>query len=209
VGYSNPPIPWSELEQKLSGGALLSQRLFNEAKFSKDGGDSPAWSQHRAPYAPPPYEKAQRPAGPVTACVLYSCLRCSGRVFSQSSEGPFERQDGIGRLPNRLGLLCAPGTAVDVYVVSVGRQKVSRHGVGGCGGAPTEGKRELVGVQPQTVPTGWPSSSAAPSPTSGWSATRSPQSISTALTFSGWWPAVCTGWPRVPAGQTSRVLGWR
>jgi len=36
VGYNNPPIPWSELEQKLSGGASNPERLFNEAKFSKD-----------------------------------------------------------------------------------------------------------------------------------------------------------------------------
>jgi len=35
VGYNNPSIPWSELEQRLSGGALRSERLFNEAKFSK------------------------------------------------------------------------------------------------------------------------------------------------------------------------------
>ncbi|MEU4395886.1 error-prone DNA polymerase, partial [Kribbella sp. NPDC023855] len=61
-----PPIPWSELEQRLSGGASNRERLFNEAKFSKDGGDSPAWSQHRGPYVPPVEDKPQRPAGPVT-----------------------------------------------------------------------------------------------------------------------------------------------
>lgn len=50
MGYNNPPVPWSELEQRLSGGGSNRERLFNEAKFSKDGGDSPAWSQHRGPY---------------------------------------------------------------------------------------------------------------------------------------------------------------
>jgi error-prone DNA polymerase len=48
--YNNPPMPWSELEHKLSDSGSRSERLFNEAKFSKDGGDSPAWSQHRGPY---------------------------------------------------------------------------------------------------------------------------------------------------------------
>ena len=66
MGYNNPPIPWSELEQRLSGGASNRERLFNEAKFSKDGGDSPAWSQHRGPYVPPVDDKPRRPAGPVT-----------------------------------------------------------------------------------------------------------------------------------------------
>jgi len=66
MGYQNPPVPWEELERKLSGRPGDNNRLFEEAKFSKDGGDSPAWSQHRAPYAPPQFEKAQRPAGPVT-----------------------------------------------------------------------------------------------------------------------------------------------
>lgn len=59
MAYNNPPIPWSELEQKLSGGASHRERLFNESKFSKDGGDSPAWSQHRGPYVP-----ADRPRRP-------------------------------------------------------------------------------------------------------------------------------------------------
>ena len=62
---TNPPIPWSELEQKLSGGAPHHERLFNEAKFSNDGGDSPAWSQHRGPYVPPADDKPQPPEGEV------------------------------------------------------------------------------------------------------------------------------------------------
>lgn len=73
MGYSNPPIPWSKLEQKLSGTARPSERLCTEAKFSKDGGDSPAWSQHRGPYVPPVEELPSRPAGPVTP---YAELHC-------------------------------------------------------------------------------------------------------------------------------------
>ena len=57
---------WSELEGKLSDRKPAAENRFNAAKFSKDGGDSPPWSQHRAPYAPPPFVKAQRLTGPVT-----------------------------------------------------------------------------------------------------------------------------------------------
>jgi error-prone DNA polymerase len=66
MSYNNPPMRWSELEGKLSDRKPAAENLFNAAKFSKDGGDSPAWSPHRAPCAPPEYEKARRPTGPVT-----------------------------------------------------------------------------------------------------------------------------------------------
>ncbi|HEY0693292.1 MAG TPA: error-prone DNA polymerase [Kribbella sp.] len=63
MGYNNPPVPWSELEQKLSDRSRPGGHGGRPAEA--DGGDSPAWSQHRGPYAPPPYEKPQRPSGPV------------------------------------------------------------------------------------------------------------------------------------------------
>ena len=47
MAYHNPPIPWSELERRLSGRRL-------DAPPSGDGGDSPAWSRKRTPYVPPP-----------------------------------------------------------------------------------------------------------------------------------------------------------
>src|SRR5882724_4622700 len=41
MGWNNPPVRWSELERALSG-----------KPFQKgDGGDSPAWTNHREPYA--------------------------------------------------------------------------------------------------------------------------------------------------------------
>ena len=43
MGWSNPPIPWSELERKLS-----DQRRPGGAPPTADGGDSPAWSRKRA-----------------------------------------------------------------------------------------------------------------------------------------------------------------
>ncbi len=47
MGWSNPPIPWSELERRLSDG-----RPGNHPPAG-DGGDAPAWSHKRKPYRPP------------------------------------------------------------------------------------------------------------------------------------------------------------
>src|SRR5262245_35887704 len=62
MGYQNPPIPWSELERRLSDRSRPGGH--GGRPVDGDGGDSPAWSQHRAPYAPAA-EAAQRPSGPV------------------------------------------------------------------------------------------------------------------------------------------------
>jgi error-prone DNA polymerase len=56
MGFDNPPIPWSELERK------LSDRRPGGPPPEADGGDSPAWSRHRQPYTPP--APPRRPAGP-------------------------------------------------------------------------------------------------------------------------------------------------
>ena len=45
MGYSNPPIPWSQFER-----ALSDKRP--DGAHDGDGGDSPAWSRKRAPYVP-------------------------------------------------------------------------------------------------------------------------------------------------------------
>jgi hypothetical protein len=47
MGWRNPPVPWSTLEQRLSGTAR------GEHPFPGDGSDSPAWSRRRSPYEPP------------------------------------------------------------------------------------------------------------------------------------------------------------
>jgi error-prone DNA polymerase len=47
MGWHNPPIPWSELERRLSG------RRPDGPPYPGDGGDSPAWSRVRAPYQSP------------------------------------------------------------------------------------------------------------------------------------------------------------
>jgi error-prone DNA polymerase len=47
MGYSNPPISWSEFERALSNG-----RRPGAPPVGADGGDSPAWSNKRMPYVP-------------------------------------------------------------------------------------------------------------------------------------------------------------
>src|SRR5919108_741000 len=46
MGWKNPPIPWKELERRLSDG-----RRRNVPPGAE--GDSPAWSRKRQPYEPP------------------------------------------------------------------------------------------------------------------------------------------------------------
>lgn len=49
MGFNNPDMPWSELERRLSGRLLPEE----QAGFDvPDGGDGPAFSRKRAPYAP-------------------------------------------------------------------------------------------------------------------------------------------------------------
>jgi error-prone DNA polymerase len=71
MGWDNPPIPWSELERKLSDRARPPQPA--DELLEADGGDGPAWSRHRPPYDPDPVDKPRRPEGPV---VPYAELHC-------------------------------------------------------------------------------------------------------------------------------------
>ena len=48
MGWSNPPIPWSEHERRLRE----ASRPGSSPPVGADAGDSPAWSSHRAPYQP-------------------------------------------------------------------------------------------------------------------------------------------------------------
>ncbi|GAA1612310.1 error-prone DNA polymerase [Kribbella sancticallisti] len=71
MGWDNPPIPWSELERKLSGRSRPPAPA--DELLEADGGDGPAWSRHRPPYDPGPEDKPRRPDGPV---VPYAELHC-------------------------------------------------------------------------------------------------------------------------------------
>lgn len=63
MGWQNPPIPWHELERRLSGRPALTNRP------AVDGGDSPAWSRKRPAYEPAP---VTRPASPVGFAELHA-----------------------------------------------------------------------------------------------------------------------------------------
>ncbi len=52
MSFRNPPVPWSELERRLSDDPLGRGPWIEPTPG--DGGDSPAWSRKRAPYVPPP-----------------------------------------------------------------------------------------------------------------------------------------------------------
>jgi error-prone DNA polymerase len=51
MGWTNPPIPWSDFER-----ALSDQRRPKQMPAGVDGGDSPAWSLRRGPYVAPEIE---------------------------------------------------------------------------------------------------------------------------------------------------------
>jgi len=89
MGWRNPPVPWSELEQKLSGRPTVGRAPSGrpDAWAPGDGGDSPAWSRSRNAYEPPAIEPAE-PAGPT---VPYAELHChSNFSFSNGASAPEE-----------------------------------------------------------------------------------------------------------------------
>jgi error-prone DNA polymerase len=86
MGWRNPPVPWQELEARLSGRA----RPF---PTDGDGGDSPAWSYRRQPYQPPAELKASRPT------VAYAELHChSNFSFLDGASHPEELVEEAARL---------------------------------------------------------------------------------------------------------------
>lgn len=67
MGYNNPPIKWSELERKLSDRSRPGSH--GGRPVTGDGGDSPAWSQHRGPYVP---DTVRRPEHAVPYAELHA-----------------------------------------------------------------------------------------------------------------------------------------
>jgi error-prone DNA polymerase len=89
MGYSNPPIPWSEFERRLS-----DSRRPGGPPEGADGGDSPAWSQKRHPYRPgnPPPERDPD-------AVPYAELHAhSNFSFLDGASGPEELLEEASRL---------------------------------------------------------------------------------------------------------------
>jgi len=68
MGWSNPPIPWSEFEKKLSD----SSRPGSMPPVGADGGDSPGWSLKRKAYQAPPDATAPDPGTVVPYAELHA-----------------------------------------------------------------------------------------------------------------------------------------
>src|SRR6266545_5829590 len=91
MGYDNPPIPWSELERRLS-----DRRRAGGPPIDADGGDSPAGSRARQPYDPDPWGHVRPPSGPV---VPYAELHChSFYSFLDGAASPEELVEESVRL---------------------------------------------------------------------------------------------------------------
>src|SRR5689334_11135376 len=91
MGWSNPDVPWSELEAALSGRTGSSLAGGPEA----DGGDAPAWSRKRAPYRAEP-AAGEPAAGPH---VPYAELHChSNFSFLDGASHPEELVEEAARL---------------------------------------------------------------------------------------------------------------
>ncbi|MGH9183491.1 MAG: PHP domain-containing protein, partial [Acidimicrobiales bacterium] len=92
MGWRNPPIPWPELERRLSAGRP------RPAPHGADGADVPAWSRRRRP----PYQaqadlSAPRPRG--GAPVPYAELHChSNFSFLDGASHPEELAEEAARL---------------------------------------------------------------------------------------------------------------
>ncbi|WP_167139578.1 error-prone DNA polymerase [Diaminobutyricimonas sp. TR449] len=89
MGWSNPPIPWSEFERRLSDSRRPGSRPTNA-----DGGDSPAWSTKREAYEPAAIEKA-----PDASAVPYAELHAhSNFSFLDGASSPEELLEEASRL---------------------------------------------------------------------------------------------------------------
>ena len=96
MGWRNPPIPWGELEQRLSDGR---PRTVPEGV---DGGDSPAWSAKRSSYVAPADlgpDRGRDDRRPRGGEVRYAELHChSNFSFLDGASHPEELVEEAARL---------------------------------------------------------------------------------------------------------------
>lgn len=88
MGWTNPPVKWSELERLLS-----DARRPTGAPPNGDGGDSPAWSHKRGAYVPPSIE---RPAETVPYAELHAHSSYSFLDGASSPEELVEEAERLG-----------------------------------------------------------------------------------------------------------------
>ena len=96
MGWSNPPIPWSDFERSLS-----DARRPGSPPVGADGGDSPAWSAKRQPYVARSQPEAAPDSGaaPDAAVVPYAELHAhSNFSFLDGASSPEELLEEAQRL---------------------------------------------------------------------------------------------------------------
>ncbi|QKJ18855.1 error-prone DNA polymerase [Microbacterium hominis] len=88
MGFNNPSVPWSEMERLLS-----DRRRPGGPPAGADGGDSPAWSRKRGPYAGPAID---RPAEAVPYAELHAHSSFSFLDGASSPEEMAEEAERLG-----------------------------------------------------------------------------------------------------------------
>jgi len=103
AGWHNPPIPWSEFERTLREG----QRPGSSPPLGGDAGDSPAWSQKRAPYRPAVLERPD----PETVVPYAELHAHSSFSFLDGASSPEELLEEAARLGFTRAIVPVAGTA--------------------------------------------------------------------------------------------------
>jgi len=92
MGWRNPPIPWPELERRLSWPAPGADGRPSNQPEAANGGDSPAWSRARQPFQPTARRRTQ-------AVTPYAELHChSNFSFLDGASHPEELAEEAVRL---------------------------------------------------------------------------------------------------------------
>jgi error-prone DNA polymerase len=97
MGFNNPPMPWRELERRLSGrpAPLHGAGSGPDGQLLGDGGDSPAWGHKRPAYEPPAI-------APTPSSVDYAELHAhSSFSFLDGASSPEELSEEASRLALR------------------------------------------------------------------------------------------------------------
>jgi error-prone DNA polymerase len=93
MAFGNPPIPWRELERRLSGIPPAPAEGYAGAPPLADGGDSPAWSRKREAYQAPPAD------APILSRTPYAELHAHSTFsFLDGASSPEEMAEEATRL---------------------------------------------------------------------------------------------------------------
>lgn len=98
MAWSNPPIPWSDLERTLSSASRPNETIDLARARTRigDAGDAPAWSRKRHPYHPPVDAHAPDPLTTVPYVELHAHTAFSFLDGASSSEELVEEAVRLG-----------------------------------------------------------------------------------------------------------------